>query len=487
MRQHGPARSSTNNRRRRAAPRPAGASAARPSTGRPQGGLLSELLAGQRAGIDNNLDNGFDDGLNNNGEGHRGHDINAAAATSPRNSPSPELAEPSGRLLQSNATSGYYSHPIILERTGSTRFTQDASPPQSLLEEDGSPPLSLLIGSLQASPASSPETWQSFFVNLFAGRRRRRQQGTSSQNPRRSTTRNTQQNTSTGPTSSARHSHGAPINAPSHHTTRREYTPLPSFDPALDPNFLRSALSEDSEQEAPLLPHTTHEVVHPLPADDVQEMVNMRERDLRPHPQGGMAVVQPASSRATGQTVTVGFEVPREPHGSRSERSNGVEERGGGADWEVGTEEQRQFTDSQRGMNILDRGMSSWRLFRAMDTGRESPTCIHHGLSQVRFRGREALPSDGFSSPMAVGRGIFWIQISILFSHGTCSARQRIGSRRPSMGPNGTLQDNAGKGSFIKRLMRAPSERKKRKEERTMGDMEKWEGELAGRTSTLER
>ncbi|PVI05189.1 PLC-like phosphodiesterase [Periconia macrospinosa] len=64
---------------------------------------------------------------------------------------------------------------------------------------------------------------------------------------------------------------------------------------------------------------------------------------------------------------------------------------------------------------------------------------------------------------------------------------QHIGSRRPSTEPNGTLQDNAGKGSFIKRLMRAPSERKKRKEERTMGDMEKWEGELASRTSNLER
>ncbi|CAI6332274.1 unnamed protein product [Periconia digitata] len=64
---------------------------------------------------------------------------------------------------------------------------------------------------------------------------------------------------------------------------------------------------------------------------------------------------------------------------------------------------------------------------------------------------------------------------------------QRIGSRRPSAEPNSALPDPSSKPSFIKRIMRAPSERKKRKEERTMGETEKGDWEHVSRTSTLER
>ena len=60
-------------------------------------------------------------------------------------------------------------------------------------------------------------------------------------------------------------------------------------------------------------------------------------------------------------------------------------------------------------------------------------------------------------------------------------------SRRSSMEPASPLQDPTTKGNFIKRLIRAPSERMKRKEERTNSELEKWEGELFSRSSTFER
>ncbi|KAF2643782.1 PLC-like phosphodiesterase [Massarina eburnea CBS 473.64] len=65
------------------------------------------------------------------------------------------------------------------------------------------------------------------------------------------------------------------------------------------------------------------------------------------------------------------------------------------------------------------------------------------------------------------------------------TAVQGMGSRRSSMDHNSLNQDT--KGSFIKRLIRAPSERKKRKEERTNSENEKRDWDLASRNSTLER
>ncbi|KAF1962124.1 PLC-like phosphodiesterase [Byssothecium circinans] len=62
-----------------------------------------------------------------------------------------------------------------------------------------------------------------------------------------------------------------------------------------------------------------------------------------------------------------------------------------------------------------------------------------------------------------------------------------IGSRRSSTESTSPSQDPAPKGSFIKRLIRAPSERKKRKEERTNSETEKSEWDLGSRSSTFER
>ncbi|KAF2686767.1 1-phosphatidylinositol-4,5-bisphosphate phosphodiesteras-like protein 1 [Lentithecium fluviatile CBS 122367] len=69
---------------------------------------------------------------------------------------------------------------------------------------------------------------------------------------------------------------------------------------------------------------------------------------------------------------------------------------------------------------------------------------------------------------------------------------QQSGSRRSSIEPISPLQDSANKpsGNFIKRLIRAPSERKKRKEERTNGDFRDSEFsayDLISGSSTFER
>lgn len=70
------------------------------------------------------------------------------------------------------------------------------------------------------------------------------------------------------------------------------------------------------------------------------------------------------------------------------------------------------------------------------------------------------------------------------------TAMQRNGSRQASIEPISPLQaptNTKSSGNFIKRLIRAPSERKKRKEERTNSDSRESDLDLISRSSTFER